>query len=294
MTSLLADTRVNYHRELAAKVLGYRANGIVTNADAGSESSRIISGLLARILERRLNIQLPRLEVAGQELGNRFAQLTAKFVENSFRLLEHARPGPWCFTLSQASPGIARYEPYTHLAQFQRFIDELRKINPEAAVLLDFDYVIKPDIVVYRKPWTDQQINEKEPIVSQDDGVATLTPFRKRRKDQPGILHASISCKWTIRSDRAQNARTEALNLIRLRKGRAPHIVVVTGEPLPSRLASLGFGTGDIDCVYHFALYELQEAVAEAANNDQLEIFQQLVSGNRLRDISDLPLDLAI
>ena len=43
------------------------------------------------------------------------------------------------------------------------------------------------------------------------------------------ILHASVSAKYTMRSDRAQNSRTEALNLIRNRKGHLPHIVVVTG-----------------------------------------------------------------
>ena len=53
-----------------------------------------------------------------------------------------------------------------------------------------------------------------------------------------------------MRSDRAQNSRTEALNLIRNRKGNLPHIVVVTGEPMPARIASLALGTGDIDCVY--------------------------------------------
>ncbi|MBN1975836.1 MAG: restriction endonuclease, partial [Anaerolineae bacterium] len=33
-----------------------------------------------------------------------------------------------------------------------------------------------------------------------------------------------MSCKWTIRSDRGQNPRTEVLNLIRNRKGHLPHI----------------------------------------------------------------------
>lgn len=89
-----------------------------------------------------------------------------------------------------------------------------------------------------------------------------MADLRKKNGGKP-ILHASISAKWTMRSDRAQNSRTEALNLIRNRKGRLPHIVVVTGEPLPSRLASLAFGTGDIDCVYHFALYELIDAVKD-------------------------------
>lgn len=100
-----------------------------------------------------------------------------------------------------------------------------------------------------------------------------------------------------MRSDRAQNSRTEALNLIRNRKGHLPHIIVVTGEPLPSRLASLALGTGDLDCVYHFALYELQEAVKEYSRNgreDILETLDNLVEGNRLKDISDLPLDLSV
>ena len=107
-------------------------------------------------------------------------------------------------------------------------------------------------------------------------------------------MHASISAKWTIRSDRAQNSRTEALNLIRNRKGHLPHIVVVTAEPLPSRLASLAMGTGDIDCVYHFALYELLEAVKRTGAEDALDMLNVLISGKRLKDISDLPLDLSV
>ena len=99
-----------------------------------------------------------------------------------------------------------------------------------------------------------------------------------------------------MRSDRAQNSRTEALNLIRNRKGHLPHIVVVTGEPLPSRLASLALGTGDLDCVYHFALYELLDAVREYSahgREDILETLENLIDGKRLKDISDLPLDLS-
>lgn len=82
--------------------------------------------------------------------------------------------------------------------------------------------------------------------------------------------------------------------MIRNRKGLTPHIVVVTGEPLPSRLSSLALGTGDIDCVFHFALYELIDAVKDTGAEDSIEILKILVGGKRLRDISDLPLDLAI
>lgn len=71
-------------------------------------------------------------------------------------------------------------------------------------------------------------------------------------------------------------------------------VAVVTGEPLPSRIASLALGTGDIDCVYHFALYELVESVKECGAEDALEMLDILIKGKRLKDISDLPLDLAV
>lgn len=53
-------------------------------------------------------------------------------------------------------------------------------------------------------------------------------------------------------------------------------------------------GTGDIDCVYHFALPELVEAVNDTQAEDSIEMLDILISGKRLKDISDLPLDLAV
>lgn len=121
---------------------------------------------------------------------------------------------------------------------------------------------------------------------------------------RPPLLHASVSCKWTLRSDRAQNARSEALNLIRNRKGRVPHIAIVTAEPSPARLSSLALGTGDIDCVYHIALPELIAAVEVYANSasskrqkrergEMVDLISTMVQGRRLKDITSLPLDLA-
>jgi len=162
-------------------------------------------------------------------------------------------------------------------------LDRAAKADAELAAALGSDYTITPDIVVVREPEDDSAINAPGCLV--DDRVSTL--------GLP-LLHASISCKWTIRSDRAQNARSEALNLVRNRKGRLPHVVVVTAEPTPSRLASIALGTGDIDCVYHFALYELQATVKSLGMNDAADMLAVMVDGKRLKDISDLPLDLAV
>ena len=98
----------------------------------------------------------------------------------------------------------------------------------------------------------------------------------------------------TIRSDRSQNARTEGLNLIRNRKGHTPHIVVVTAEPMPTRIASLALGTGEIDCVYHFGLDELRQVVKVSDNEAVQETLETMVEGDRLRDIADLAFDLVI
>jgi len=71
-------------------------------------------------------------------------------------------------------------------------------------------------------------------------------------------------------------------------------VIVVTAEPLPSRIASIALGTGDIDCVYHFALPELTSSLRELDYRDAKEMLEIMVSGRRLKDISDLPLDLAV
>ncbi len=69
---------------------------------------------------------------------------------------------------------------------------------------------------------------------------------------------------------------------------------MITAEPLPSRLASIALGTGDIDCVYHFALDELVAATVDAGWHDAHELLDVMIDGARLKDISDLPLDIAV
>src|SRR2546425_3525397 len=171
-------------------------------------------------------------------------------------------------------------------------LEEAVRKRPELRSTLGGDYFITPDITVARRPVSDREINRDGSFLDVSKRLANLAPLRELI-NETSILHASISCKWTIRSDRAQNTRTEALNLIRNRKGKVPIVVAVTFEPLPTRIASIALGTGDLDCTYHGALHELQESVEEISNEDQADMLNTLVKGRRLRDISDLPFDLA-
>ncbi len=251
-----------------------------TNADSDSATSVAIASGILRQLKEGAKVG-ERLQ--GQISGNKFELITKSFVVSTFSRLASLRPGTWDFSPKKRS--IDRFDQYHHLADIQ----SLAKQNPAIAAVLGREYVIAPDIVIVRMPEPDAVINESENLV--DDTIAARSSLRRCASKRP-LLHASISCKWTLRSDRAQNARSEALNLVRNRKGRLPHVVVVTGEPLPSRLASLALGTGDIDCVYHFALPELISAVS--GMGDSADLVTMMVDGKRLKDISDLPLDLAV
>lgn len=284
-TAIFDQERTKLHAGLLATILTVDSSGIVSNADRSSKASCAIAAGVAD----RLHAETSSEKGSGQTAGSKFESLCANFVRDTFLRLGHLRPGSW--TVSQLSArsklAIAGYEQYAHLLA----LDKAARRDPELAAALGSDYTIAPDLVVLRDPEADSVINGREPLV--DDWVATRAALRSTHNSRP-LLHASLSCKWTLRSDRAQNARAEALNLIRNRKGRLPHIAVITAEPLPSRLASIALGTGDIDCVYHFALYELQQTIEALDYSDAEDMLAVMVDGGRLKDISDLPLDIAV
>jgi hypothetical protein len=282
----MLQLRRNYHQQICHEIISIHTNKrndqFPNFADGSSPSSRGI----AQGIVRQLAFPLRKDLITEQTVGARFETLTRDYLEASFQLLQHLRPGRWRYATHGV---ISDYVQYEHLAELERIV----KANRELASALGSQYIVTPDIVVGRFPASDAEINILSQLVAPSDGIASLTPFREANStDQRQILHACISCKWTVRSDRAQNVRTEALNLIRHRKGHLPHVVVVTAEPLPMRIAALALGTGDLDCVYHFALPELKMAVAEAKNTDQAEMLDMMINGQRLRDISDLPFDL--
>lgn len=148
---------------------------------------------------------------------------------------------------------IAHFVQYAHLAR----IKEIAEDDPTLRSSLGTDYLIAPDITI---------------------GIETGT----RRH-----LHAAVSCKWTIRSDRVQNIRHEGVVLTRHRRGRQPHFVAITAEPLPSRLAAIARGTGELDCFYHIALQQLRAACHN--NRRASDTLEELIEQDRLRPLGDLP-----
>lgn len=170
--------------------------------------------------------------------------------------------------IDTASHPITDFVQYDHLKK----VDQLVKDNAELRTTLGTDYLIKPDVVV---------------------GLPA------RHAEESPFLHAAISCKWTIRSDRVQNIRHENNQMIRHRRERLPHLMTVTAEPLPSRLAAIARGTGEVDAVYHIAFEALDRSVTDLAaakqlSYDQVDAWLEVTSLGRVRPYTDLAETLAL
>ncbi len=285
----IAELRRDYHTQVCREIIRIRRNktkGDYPNfADGDSAQSREYAwGII-----RRIGCVENDASLAGQSAGRQFEIITKNFIEKALNELRHLQPGDWQYATGRPISDFVQYEHLT-------YISKIFREDRELGSAFGGSYIVRPDIVISKTPLTDEEINQSGILDDDADAYAKLTPLRADNfagEPRPS-LQAVISCKWTIRTDRAQNTRTEVLNLIRNRKGHLPHIVAVTAEPWPSRIAALALGTGDLDCVYHFALTELQSTAEEIGSEDSLELLKMMVEGRRLRDISDLPFDLTL
>ena len=164
---------------------------------------------------------------------------------------------------------VANYAQFTHLNDLQALIED----TPVLRSTFAGDYQVKTDVYVGVE-------NNGDP-------------------DEPPFLHAAISSKWTIRSDRVQNVRHEFATLVRNRRGRCPHLVLVTAEPLPTRLLSIARGTGEIDAVYHLLYDELDMAVSVLCGDrglypEQRTAWHEMVKQKRLKPYGSLVNDLIL
>lgn len=201
----LTEARAEFHSSLLVKILTRNEEGVASNADKGSN----VSVQLANSILERLGPATTIAKLPGQTAGADFEQTCANFISLCFDKLSRLRPGR--FTVSKGGV-ISNYYQYAHLDE----LDQISRQNRELATALGSDYLIKPDVVIIKAPETDVVINEAEKLV--DEHSALHSALRQRNTNM-ATLHASVSCKWTLRSDRAQNARSEALKPSSKQKG---------------------------------------------------------------------------
>lgn len=120
-----------------------------------------------------------------------------------------------------------------------------------------------------------------------------VTASRDRGAGLPH-LEIGLSLKWSLRTDRAQDCRSQGARMSSLRRGRMPHFAAVTMEPRPYMLNILGGGSGEVDCVYHLHLPALTQAIDDTCAGRGVKrektrsTLLRLVDQGRLRDYDDL------
>ncbi|MBN2390495.1 MAG: restriction endonuclease [Anaerolineae bacterium] len=277
--------RQRYHDRICEEIIRVEQNrGIESQNSADIDSG--FGHDIAWGIANRIGCSCNYDRVSEPTIEKCFVDITKDYLERVFETFQNLHQAYWYFPIAEST---SLSDQYRHLSDLETVIGKSESLISA----LSKANALYPNIVIGRCYTSDEGGNFQQLLVSTERPTTDLIPLQSSESSLPRcILHASISCKWTIRSDRSQNARSEALNLIRNRKGRLPHIVAVTAEPMPTRIASLALGTGDLDCVYHFALHEMQQTLEELGNEDQLDMLNMLVEGRRLRDISDLPFDL--
>ncbi|CAM5420223.1 hypothetical protein SXANM310S_06291 [Streptomyces xanthochromogenes] len=176
------------------------------------------------------------------------------------------------FSAAPGFEGDLRATINIHLNQIRAEIQQAEERRRQLLNLLGEESLLKLDITVSRAVGS--------PLTGQD----TL----------PHLI-AGLSLKWTLRTDRAQDCRSQGSKMAALRRGRMPHFAAVTMEPRPSMLALLGKGSGDVDCVYHLNLPALDSAIEEYCSGTQRkprmamrDNFKRLCEHRRIRDYDEL------
>lgn len=240
-------------------------NAVPSNSDRDSATSVTIARL---IFEQILAAIKLRGGSTRPRSGSTFERVTRSFINDAsknspFLLLRR----PESRAKTQTGFGV---DPYPHGSN-------LKSRERDVAGPLGTDYVVTPDILVAHRVHTE---------------IPLRLTVKQSRHIQP-IPYASIACKWALRRRPEQTARSEAVSPLQTTGPKFRHVAVLTAEPLPSRLAVLALGTRDVDCVYHFALPELIRAVKNSNNEDSVNLVEIMIRAEHLKDVSELPLDLA-
>lgn len=283
-TSVLRAARKNFHAALLGsgllcitdrrkpkEGLPFR---VPSNADGENATSAAITQTIYDQIQSK-SAAVGRL--TGRAADAKFGRIARRFIDEAFGRSEAPRFDDW----DHSTETRAIFDSDLRWADLAR----LAAREPDVAVLLCSGYMAAAEALARRDPKSGEHIADGQRIV--DETVAPRSGLRKRSSDR--TLQTRILYRWTL-SRGLLRAPLQGGNA----RGRAPHIAVVTGEPLPSRLAALALGSDDTDCVYHIALPELVAGVKKLSADDLVDLVKVMIGRKRLKDIADLPGDLAV
>ena len=154
MNTLITTSRKKYHQLLLSDgVLTVDSKGIPSNADSSSK----LSVLIAQGIAEQISVN-KKSKALGQTSGAKFEQINMEFLKSTFPLLTDLRPGKWHVEKlgNRNSLKISGFSQYEHLS----YLDEMIRKDARLAASMGSDYIVSPDIVVYRETETDDEINK--------------------------------------------------------------------------------------------------------------------------------------
>ena len=150
MDALIANARFHFHKRLfETNTLTLTTAGVASNADTSSRGSKAIARRIVDILVEEQHHAVSTVDkISGQTLGKQFETLTMEFLRETFPYLQNLRPGNW--TILQLGNNnklkTSDFAQYEHLA----YLNALTTQNAQLAAALGNDYLVAPDVVVYR------------------------------------------------------------------------------------------------------------------------------------------------
>lgn len=277
----------------ARDLCGYRAHGKPNTSDASDQ----FSVDLGQALFEALGVQADAEGV--EPTGAPFSQRVA----NDLQIRARAAESPLVVLPEQP---LNAFEQYTHVTALRQVASGPSKDYVSAwKRLVRFARSVVRDGDA-RRVRLDGLIEDVETALAADTDARRLLVDQVGEESLlkldvtaalPGIdkplLEVGLSLKWSLRTDRAQDCRSQGAKMSALRRGRMPHFAAVTMEPRPYMLNLLGGGSGDVDCVYHLDLPALTLAVEEMCGGRRqrqaaLRTFHRLVDQRRLRDYDEL------
>ena len=102
-------------------------------------------------------------------IGDREQKDRMEFLSNTFPRLQNLRPGTWHITKlgNRNTMKTSSFAQYEHLDYLNRLTAYDRKL----AASMDNDYMVAPDVVVYRDTVSDEEINEAQVFVDCIDAL---------------------------------------------------------------------------------------------------------------------------
>lgn len=256
----------------------FDAMGIPANATPPTEAvGNLMANLMSSDLKITIKEEAPHLTVEPEKPFPNFEQFShlsaARELQGDMaRDVTKAIDDVEKFS-SKANLDMATREKLTqHLTKIRNEISSTESRRRELLNILGEESLLKLDIAISRE--MANPINSGFPLQH---------------------LVAGFSLKWTLRTDRAQDCRSQGAKMAALRRGRMPHFAAVTMEPRPSMLALLGRGSGDVDCVYHLHLPALSMAIDDYCSGTKHKArlairdnFRRLRDQRRIRDYDEL------